>query len=294
MKIGFIGLGNMGGPMCRNIAKGNMDVVAWDLRPEAIEACVAAGARAGTSLADTVADADIVMTSLPMPDNVRDAVLGEGGIAEHMRPDAVYVDLSTNAPSNVREIGAALAERGIAMLDAPVSGGVAGAEAATIAIMAGGDAKAFEACLPVFHTFGKTVVHVGELGTGSVAKLINNMMAFTNMAAAAEGLTLGAAAGIDPDILVDIIANSSGNSFALPTVAKKARAGDWSANFSLNLANKDMRLAFQLASELNMPLGIAGQAQTLMRMAHGMGYGEDDVTSIMRVLEVTTGHTVRD
>lgn len=294
MTIAYIGLGNMGGPMCRNIIKGGHDVVVFDLNPAAIQACVEAGAKAGGSLAETIAGADVIMTSLPMPADVEAVALGAGGILEHARDGAIYVDLSTNSPTVVKRIAEQLAERGIRMLDAPVSGGVAGAKAATIAIMVGGDRHAFQSCLPVFESFGKTIVHTGALGTGSVAKLVNNMLAFCNMTAAAEAMMLGAAAGIDHDTLVEVVNNSSGASFAFRTMNHKVKTGDWSPNFAVNLANKDMRLALELAEQLDVPMSIAPQVKAVFHAARSLGWGDNDVTALMRVYETLMRRSVRD
>lgn len=294
MIIGYIGLGNMGGPMCRNIIKGGHEVVVFDLNPAAVQACVEVGGKAGGSLAETVAGADVIVTSLPMPTDVEAVALGPGGILENAKEGAIYVDLSTNSPTVVKRIAAALEEKGIRMLDAPVSGGVAGAEKGTIAIMIGGDRNAFQSCLPMFESFGKTIVHTGALGSGSVAKLVNNMLAFCNMTAAAEAMMLGAAGGIDHDTLVEVINNSSGASFAFRTVNHKVKKGDWSPNFALNLANKDMRLALELAEQLDVPMSIAPQVKTLFHAARSMGWGDSDVTALMRVYETTMGRSVRD
>ena len=293
MKIGFIGVGNMGGPMCRNIVRGGHEVRVFDLSEAAVQACVDVGASAAASIADAVADAEVVMTSLPMPKDVEAVALGPGGIGEHASVGTIYADLSTNSPTVVRRVAATLAERGITMIDSPVSGGVVGAEKATIAIMVGGDRDAYERCLPVFESFGENISHLGELGCGAIAKIVNNMIAFCNMAAAAEGLMLGAAAGIDPSALNDVVRASSGNSMSFRGMARKTLAGDWTPSFALDLAYKDLHLALELADELGMPLMLAPQTHNLMRMARGLGWGGDDTTSIMRVLETTMGREVR-
>ena len=200
MKVGFIGVGNMGGPMCRNIVKrSNHQVTVFDLNAAAVKTCTDLGATAAKSIAEVTKGADVVMTSLPMPKDVEAVTLGDNGILATIAKGQTYIDLSTNAPSMVKKIGAAMAAKGIAMLDAPVSGGTVGAEAATIAIMVGGDKKVFDDALPVLQSFSANVIHMGELGTGTVAKLVNNMLAFCNAAAAAEGLMLGVTAGLDPE-----------------------------------------------------------------------------------------------
>jgi 3-hydroxyisobutyrate dehydrogenase-like beta-hydroxyacid dehydrogenase len=186
MKVGFIGVGNMGGPMCRNIIRNtNHDVVVFDLNPAAIAACTELGASAGASVQQVAGDCDVVFTSLPMPRNVEEVA---AGIAASARPGSVYIDLSTNSPATARRVNELMHAKGIPMLEAPVSGGVPRATDGTIVIMVGGDAAVFDAQLPLLKSFSGEVVHVGEIGMGSVAKLVNNMLAFCNAAAAAEAL----------------------------------------------------------------------------------------------------------
>lgn len=293
MKVGFIGVGHMGGPMCKNIIRGGHDVTVYDLDQDAIAACTELGAAQGASASDVAAQVEVVMTSLPMPRDVEAVALGPNGIAEGAKPGTIYVDLSTNSPAVVRRIAADLATRDITMIDAPVSGGVVGAEKGTIAIMVGGDKAAYETCMPVFESFGENISHLGDLGCGCIAKIVNNMIAFCNMAAGAEGLMLGAAAGIDPEALNQVIRNSSGNSMSYRGMARKTLDGDWSPSFTVDLAYKDLHLALELGDELGVPLSLGVQTHNLMRMARGMGFGGDDATAIMRVYETTLNREVR-
>ena len=291
MKIGFIGVGNMGGPMCRNIIKNtNHEVVVFDLNPAALTECTDLGASAGSSVADVASRCEVVITSLPMPRHV-EAVAAE--IGAHAQPGTVYIDLSTNSVDCAQRVHAALAAKGVRMLEAPVSGGVTGATAGTIAIMVGGDERLFEEQLPLFSSFGKSIIHVGDVGMGSVAKLCNNMLAFCNAAAAAEALMLGKMAGIDLQKLHQVISNSSGNSFGFSSLAAKAFAGDFKASFALDLAHKDLRLALQLADSVGMPGMIAPQVMNLYRVAQAKGWGGDDSSSVIRVYEEALGQEVR-
>lgn len=295
MKVGYIGVGNMGGPMCRNLIKrSNHSVTVFDLNPDAVKTCTDLGATAGKSIADVTKGADIVMTSLPMPRDVEAVTLGDNGILANAGKGQTYIDLSTNAPSMVKKIGAAMAAKGIAMLDAPVSGGTVGAEAATIAIMVGGDKKVFDDALPVLQSFSANVIHMGELGTGTVAKLVNNMMAFCNAAAAAEGLMLGVTAGLDPQKLVQVISSSSGNSSVFKSFSERALSGKFSPpSFALNLAHKDLHLAMELADELDVPLPQGSATHNLQRMARRMGLGNNDSSAILQVYESVLKKTVK-
>jgi 3-hydroxyisobutyrate dehydrogenase-like beta-hydroxyacid dehydrogenase len=291
MKVGFIGVGNMGGPMCRNIIRNtNHDVVVFDLNPAAIAACTALGATAGTSVAQVAADCEVVFTSLPMPRNVEEVA---AGIAANARPGTVYIDLSTNSPATARRVNDAMHAKGVQMLEAPVSGGVSRATDGTIVIMVGGEAAVFDAQLPLLKSFSGEVVHVGEIGMGSVAKLVNNMLAFCNAAAAAEALMIGTMAGIDLNKLQQVISNASGNSSAFRNLAEKAFKREFGATFALDLAHKDLRLALELADELGVPGMIAPQVMNLMRIARARGMGGDDSASVIRVYEQALGREVR-
>lgn len=294
MKVGFIGVGNMGGPMCRNIIRNtNHEVVVFDLNPAAVQACTGLGAAAGTSVADIASSCDVVITSLPIPKVVEEVTLGPDGIAANARPGTTFIDLSTNAPATAKRVAAGMAEKAIHMLEAPVSGGTKRAADGTIVIMVGGDAKVFEQNLPLLKSFSGEVIHMGEIGMGSVAKLINNMLAFCNAAAAAEALMMGKRSGIDLRQLDAVIRNASGMSTGYANLSTKVLAGNYDPTFALNLAHKDLRLALEMADELGVPGVIAPQVMNLMRMARGMGFGEQDSAAVMRVYETALGEEVR-
>jgi len=294
MQVGFIGVGNMGGPMCRNIIRNtNHQVVVYDLNAAAMQACTELGAAAGGSVAEVAARCDVVITSLPVPAAVEQVALGPEGIAANAKPGTVYIDLSTNSPATARRCAAGMQAKGLAMLEAPVSGGTARAKDGTIVIMVGGDAATFEAQLPLLKSFSGEVVHVGDIGMGSTAKLINNMLAFCNAAAAAEALMIGKRSGIDLHKLDQVIRNASGMSSGYAGMSTKAFKGDFAATFALNLAHKDLRLALEMADELGVPGLIAPQVMNLMRMARGMGLGDDDSSSVIRVYEKALNTEVR-
>ena len=290
MQVGFVGVGNMGGPMCRNIIRNtNHQVTVFDLRADAVAACTELGARGGASLAAVAEGSDVLFTSLPMPRHVEEVA---AGIAEAARPGTVLIDLSTNSPATARRVHDAMKAKGVGMLEAPVSGGVPRATDGTIVIMVGGDAKLFEAQLPLLKSFSKEVIHVGEIGMGSVAKLCNNMLAFCNAAAAAEALMLGKLAGIDVHKLADVISNASGNSDAFRGLVGKAFARNFTPGFALDLAHKDLRLALEIADEVGLPGMIAPQVMNMMRLARAKGFGSDDSSSVLRIYEGALGTEV--
>ncbi|MCY3919755.1 MAG: NAD(P)-dependent oxidoreductase [Chloroflexi bacterium] len=294
MRIGFIGTGAIGGPMCRHVIRhSDADVMVFDLNPEAVQRCTDVGGVAAASVAEAVEDADVLLTSLPGPRDVEAVALGAEGIEGHARPGTVYFDLTTNSPAVARKVAARLQAGGITMLDAPVSGGVAGAEERTLTVMAGGDAAALEKHRGVLASFGENIIHTGDLGSGCIAKLVNNMIAFCTTAAGAEGLLLGTMAGVDPELLERVVRHSTGDSRAFRGLAKDTLAGDWSPTFALDLAYKDLHLALELADELNVPLSLSPQVHNLMRMARAMGHGGDNATAVMRVYERTMDTEVR-
>lgn len=293
MTIGFIGLGNIGGPMCRTlIAHASAPVIVFDLDPDAVASCVATGAQAAESVADLAVRCDVILSSLPMPRSVEAVALGPGGILESASPGSTYIDLSTNAPSVARRVAEALSARGIAMLDAPVSGGAVGAAAGTIAIMAGGSVASFEQHKALLQSFSATVVHVGESGAGCIVKLINNMLSICYGGCAAEALMLGRASGVDLVKMDEIVRASSGNSMAYRSTAQRGMAGDFAPAFALDLAHKDLRLALELADELGAPVPSATATMNLMRMARGMGLGAQDYTAMIKVYEAAAGITL--
>ena len=293
MTVGFVGLGRMGGHMCRHLIAGH-DVVVFDVSADAVRTCVEAGATSVASVADVARAADVLFTSLPMPADVETVALGPGGIRAGARPGTVYFDLSTSSPAVSRRVGAALEDAGITMLDAPVSGGPSGAEAGTLGVMVGGPRDAFDAHLPLLETFAGTVVHVGDLGSGLVAKLVNNLIALASVAAACEGLMLGAAAGIDLRRLDAAIRASTGDSLAYRFLADRAFSGDYTPAFTMDLAYKDIHLALELADELGVPAPIGGDVHDLMRMAKGLGLGDADPTAVMRVYETTLQRSISE
>jgi 3-hydroxyisobutyrate dehydrogenase-like beta-hydroxyacid dehydrogenase len=295
MTIGFIGLGRMGAGMCRNLARrSGHRVIAFDVDRDALAACLDAGAVAAASIAELAAAADVIFTSLPMPTDVEQVALGAGGIASHARPGTAYFDLSTNSPEVARRIAAELAEAGITMFDAPVSGGPTGAQDGTLAIIVGGDEAVFESHRPLLESIGSNVMYVGPIGNGLVAKLVNNMLGLISVAAAAEGLMLGAVAGVDPRILDAVIRCSSGDSLAYRALADRALSGDYSASFALDLAYKDVHLALELADELAVPTPLGAETHNLMRMARGMGLGDRDPTAVIRVYETVLARAVAE
>lgn len=293
MKVGFVGVGMMGGPMCRNVLKGGHEVVVFDINPDALARVASPSTTVVASPKAVAEQVELIFTSLPMPADVEQVILGENGIAAGARSGSTIVDLSTNAPAMVKHIGEALSAKGIALLDGPVSGGVDGAEAATLAIMCGGEQAVFDRVKPILDCMGANVFLVGPLGSGSIAKLCNNMVSFSNLAVASESLMLATRAGLNPRIMAEVMAASSGGSNSLKRVARKGLAGDWQQEFAVNLAHKDLTLALDLGRQTETPLAYGSYTYTLLQTARLKGWGKDDVGSLLRLLESALGTEVR-
>lgn len=293
MRLGFIGVGNMGGPMCRNLIKKGYDVLVCDLDPAAVARCTKLGASTANSAKEVAAQSDVVFTSLPGPTEIEAVALGPGGIREGAHPGMIYVDLSTNSPALAQRLAAEFKKLGIPMLDAPVSGGVPGAEAGTVSVIVGGPKSTFDQVRPMLEAIGKNLYHMGDSGAGCIAKLVNNMIAFINFSVLSEGMMVGVKAGADPQKLLDVISTSSGNSNAVGKIQRKVFKGNYQPEFALDLAHKDLRLALQLGDETGVPLMFGGMLINLMREARAKGYGGQDSSVMMRLLEEAVRTEIR-
>ncbi len=212
-RVGFVGLGIMGAPMAANLLKAGFQVTVWNRTPARMEPLLELGAAGAGSPAEVAAISSVTISCVTNSPDVEAVALGPGGIAEGAGPGSVYIDCSTIAPETARHVAAALAPRGIAMLDAPVSGGDVGARAATLAIMVGGEAEVFARCLPVLEAIGKTIVHVGPSGSGQVVKLCNQVAGGLNLLAMAEAISLARGAGVDPARMLEVVSAGAAGSW---------------------------------------------------------------------------------
>ena len=292
-EIGFVGLGAMGGPMVQRLLRGGFKIIAHDLNAAAVRVATDAGAVAAASPADVAAQVEIVMVSLPTPDIVRRVALGENGIARGGRA-RIYVDLSTTGARAAKEVAAGLAGHGITALDAPVSGGVAGATAGTLAVMVSGDAAAFETVRAALTEIGKNTRLVGTLpGQGQMLKLVNNLMAASNFAVACECMVMGAKAGLDADIMVDIINKSSGRSYVSETfMTEGVLTREFAYGFRMELMAKDVRLALEEAENVGATMFVTSAARQLYAHAMANGAGPGDVTALVKILEGWAGAVI--
>jgi 3-hydroxyisobutyrate dehydrogenase len=292
MQVGFIGLGHMGQHMARHVAEAGFDLAAYDLRADAIAQLVQTPrARRASSVAEAASSAEIVFTSLPGPPEVESVVSGPDGLLESMQPGSVYVDLSSNSPATVRKLSAAFAERGISMLDAPVAGGVTGAEAGTLSVMVGGDQATFERVRPVLSAIGTKLFFCGPSGNGAIVKLCNNLSSQAQIAAAGEILSLGVKAGVELDILATAIGASTGTCRAIVDTFPKQlfRRKFEEPGFSSILSAKDTHLAIELAHELGVPMPIGEIVERDKQEALRRGWGPLSPDVFVRLQEERAG-----
>ncbi|SDB07257.1 3-hydroxyisobutyrate dehydrogenase [Pseudidiomarina indica] len=291
-QVGFIGLGNMGGPMAANLVKGGHQVRVFDLLPAALEAAVAAGCDVAASAGAAAQDADFVITMLPADHHVQTVYLGEQGLVQQVAATALVIDCSTVSAATAQAVHEAFAARGVAFIDAPVSGGVGGAQAGTLTFICGGEASAVNRAHEVLTHMGKNIFHAGAAGAGQIAKICNNMLLSVLMVGTSEALQLGIAHGLDATVLSEIMAKSSGSNWTLdvynpcPGVMEKAPASrDYEGGFLVDLMSKDLGLAQQaaLASGAMTPMGAL--THNLYRSWSALGHGRKDFSSIFKLLE---------
>jgi len=290
-QIAFIGLGNMGGPMAANLVKAGHALRVFDLVPAALEAAKAAGAIASTSAADTLEGADVVISMLPASRHVEGLYLGDDGILARIPAGALVIDCSTIAPASARKVAEAAGARGLQMLDAPVSGGTAGAAGGTLTFIVGGAADTLERARPVLQAMGKNIFHVGDSGAGQVAKLCNNMALGVIMAVTGEAISLGVAHGLDPKVLSQMMAVSTGRSWATeicnpwPGVLENAPASrGYSGGFGNDLMLKDLGLAVEAAMSAGASIPLGELARNLYAMNSRAGHGKLDFSSVVKLV----------
>ena len=294
MKVGFIGTGNMGNPMAANLIKAGHELTVHDLRREAATNLLEMGAEWAATPKDAVPGNEVVFTSLPVPRDVEAVVEGENGILEGAGEGSLYVDLSTNSPTVVRRLHQVCAARGVTMLDAPVSGGVYGAAAGTLAVMVGGDEGTFNRLKPTLDAIGSHVVFCGPVGNGSVCKICNNLLSMGIGVLLAESLPLGVKAGVDLAVLADVIANSSGSSRRLTEKLPRFLFKDnFEPGFATALAAKDVRLATDLGREYGIPMELSNLVDQRHVEAMLRGWGPEDSDAVCRIQEEKSGVQLR-
>ena len=292
-RIGFIGLGAMGGGMAGHLVRSGYAVTGYDVSAERAEAAARAGVTRAASPSAAVADADVVMSSLPHPAAVRATYLGPDGVVARARAGAVLVDLSTIDPDTWKEVGRAAAARGLDCLDAPVSGGPAEAGSGKLVFLVGGDGPVLERCRPILATLGTEIHHVGPLGSALVVKIVNNVMSMGNVAVAAEAMVLGVKAGMDPQRLFDILSTSGGRSHHFLKRFPNVLAGDFDPRFSIALSRKDLGLAARMAESLGVPMLTLAIVRQVYEAAAAAGLDGRDMAAVTALFERWAGVEVR-
>lgn len=284
MKIGFIGLGIMGKPMSKNLIKAGHDLMVHTPKEQVMDEVCALGAKKGT-LAETAAYGDVLITMVPDSPQVRQVALGEGGILDHARPGTTLIDMSSIDPNETRAIGAALLEKGIHMLDCPVSGGEPKAIDGTLAVMGGGDPEVFERHRALLMDMAGSVTYVGPLGAGNIAKLANNMIVAVNIAVASEALMFAKQSGADPERVYQAIRGGLAGSTALDAKAPMMLEGNFTPGFRIGLHIKDLNNALQAGHAVQSPLPLTAQVMEMMQVLRGAGHDMEDHSALVRYYE---------
>ncbi len=286
MLFGFIGLGNMGGGLARNLIRAGKKVLVYDLSPEAIEKTLAAGTtgKAAASAAE-LADADVVFTSLPLPAHIEQVMLGPDGLLAGMKPDAAYIDVSTIDPQSARKVSDACEARGIRFLACPLGKNPAAAEKADEPIFAGGKKESFEELKEILQIVGTPVYYMGEVEASEAFKLISNMVGMTNVAVIAEGIRLGEKAGIAPSQMAELLEETGGKSFQSTLRAPWIAAGDFAPRFGLDLALKDVRLGCEMADQWGKDPRLMKVALDYFKTANAKGFGGDDCNAVYKIIK---------
>lgn len=289
MTIGFIGLGIMGKPMVRNLLRAGYEVRAYDIIADAVKTVESYGAIGCGSIAEAVQDCPIIITMLPNSPHVKQAVLGEGGVMENAKPGALLVDMSSIAPAASQEICAALREKGIRMLDAPVSGGEPKAIDGTMAIMVGGEKADFEEALPLFKVMGGSYTLVGPIGSGNTCKLTNQIIVAVNIAALAEGLMLARRAGTDPEKVFEAIRGGLAGSTVMNAKAPMMLENQFNPGFRIDLHIKDLNNALDTGAAFESPLPLTEMVQRAFKELSANGDGSLDHSALLKYYQERTG-----
>jgi 3-hydroxyisobutyrate dehydrogenase len=287
MIIGFIGLGIMGRGMTRNLLNAGFEVHVWNrtaARMDEIE-----GAKAAQSPSDLALKCDIIITCVSDTPDVEEVILGHNGVIHGAKAGSLVIDMSTISPHATRKIAAALAEKGVHTLDAPVSGGSEGAAKGTLSIMVGGQTAQFERALPVFQAMGKTITHVGEIGAGQMVKLVNQILVVLNMMAVSEALLFAEAGGLDLKKTLEAVAGGAAGSWMLSNRGTQCIARDFRPGFTIDLQQKDLRLVLEAADQMGVPVMGTSMVFNLYRTLQAQGLGDEGNHALIKALEKMTG-----
>nr|WP_143174061.1 2-hydroxy-3-oxopropionate reductase [Streptoalloteichus hindustanus] len=294
LSVGFVGLGVMGAPMAGHLVAAGHQVTGYDLHAEARNRLAEAGGRAAESVAEAVAGAQVVITMLPADPHVEQVVFGEGGVLDSAKPGTLLVDMSTVRPETSQKVATAAAERGVQALDAPVSGGEAGARQAALSIMVGGDEADFARAKPLFDVLGKTIVHVGPSGAGQVVKAANQLVVGGIYALVSEAIVLLEASGVDAKAGLDVLAGGLAANRVLDLKRESMVARQFQPGFRIDLHHKDMGIVLAAARQAEVALPMGGFVAQLVQAARSMGFGSLDHSALLKVVERFSGRDPHD
>lgn len=292
MKIGFVGLGIMGKPMAKNLLKAGLKLIVYDLNPKAVQEVAAEGAATAKNVAEAAAEADVFFTMLPNSPQVRDVLLGEGNAIGALHRGAAVIDMSSINPVASREFAAALAEKGIDMLDAPVSGGEPKAIDGTLAFMVGGKQEVFEKYKALLGYMGSSVTLVGDIGAGNVAKLCNQVVVAVNIAAVSEALMLGQRCGVKPEAVFEAIKGGLAGSTVMNAKAPMMLNGNFRPGFRIDLHIKDLNNVMDAAKTVDAPIPLTSQIMEMMKLLHHEGEGSSDHSALVKYYEKLAGEQI--
>ena len=284
----------MGAPMARNLLKSGFELSVWNRTPSKMDELAKAGAMTGRSAAVVAEWADVTITMLTDSAAVEEVMVDSyNSVLAGARPGSLVIDMSTISPSVTRSIAEKLSEKGVHMLDAPVSGSLPGATSGTLSIMVGGELKVFERCMPVFEAMGRQITHCGGNGMGQVTKLANQVIGLGNLAAMCEGIVFAAKAGGDPDALLKAFGAGAANSWMLENLGRKVFDGDFAPGFMIDLAQKDLRLVQEAAAEMDMPLITTPLVSQMLRAVQRAGSGSEGIQAYAKAIENLAGFKAR-
>jgi 2-hydroxy-3-oxopropionate reductase len=284
-KIGFIGLGIMGCHMAAHLLEAGYELVAYDIRPEAVGEAASKGAKQADSCRDVAARSELVISMVPDSPDVEQVALGENGITDAARDGLIYVDMSTIAPGMAMHVAQELGKKGVRCLDAPVSGGETGAKNATLSIMVGGPKDLFDEVKPVFEVMGKTITLCGDNGAGQTVKACNQIQVALNFVGMAEAFVLGAKAGVDPAIILQVLSGGYAQTRVMDVRGPKLIHGDFQPGFKSKFHFKDLNIIMETAKELNVPLPTTSVVHALFNAMLAAGWGDLDHSAVIKVIE---------
>ncbi len=288
-RIGFIGLGIMGMPMAHNLIKAGFEVVVYNRTTSKAEQMVSEGAKKADSPRELADEAPVVITIVSDTPDVESVILGENGVIEGIKPDSVVIDMSTISPQATQKIAARLGEKGVHMLDAPVSGGEQGAINGTLSIMVGGDAEVFERCQPILEAMGKNIVHVGYNSMGQTVKLVNQILVAGTLNAVVEALVFAQKSGVDLEKTIDAVQGGAAASWQLTNLAPRIIRRDFQPGFMVDLMQKDLNLVMGTARELKVPLPVTSFIQQMYYSLQSAGEGKSGTQALVKAMEHLTG-----